>query len=143
MNTRAVLERVSAFETVDNDGFERLERIGAEVHFPRGSAILREGECGEAFFVVVSGTLEIQVDDFAESPHRVARLGPGAVFGEGAALTGEPRSATVMAVDHVVALRFEMVSVFGVLKDYPAALEALRRLAVTRAEDLVEAINED
>lgn len=142
MDVRAVLESIEVFSTIDGDGFARLEQVAAEVHFPAGTAILREGETGEAFFVIMTGSAEIEARDFAEAPHAVARLGPGRLFGEGSALTGEPRSATVIAVEPVAALRFEMVSVFGILKDYPTALQALRRLAVDRAEDLLERVKD-
>lgn len=142
MTPREALEHVEAFASIDADGFDRLERIGAEVRFPEGTAVVSEGEVGDAFFVVLEGALEITARDFAGTPQPVARLGAGTVFGEGSALTGEPRSASVVAVEPVVALRFEMVPVFGVLKDYPSALEALRRLAVHRVETLIERVSE-
>lgn len=137
-----MLEGIEVFASIDEAGFERLENVGATVSFPQGATILQEGEPGDAFFVVLSGLAEIETKDFAEATTAIAQLGPGRLFGEGAALTGEPRAATVTAAEDVKALRFEMVSVFGILKDYPEALNALRRLAVDRAEDLLERVKD-
>jgi NADH:ubiquinone reductase (H+-translocating) len=93
---------------------ERSERVGRE-HFEPGQLIVKEGDRGDAFYTVVQGEVEVvrlggEADD---PPHRaqrgameapddgekvLARLGPGAYFGEEALLTGKPRSASVRAV---------------------------------------------
>lgn len=140
MEVREAIEQVEAFGSLNTEALDRLEQVAQEVHFPAGTAIIREGESGDAFFIVLDGELEIQTVDFAEVTQEVARLGAGSVFGEGAALTGEPRSATVLAANPVVALRFEMVSVLTVLEDFPEAIKDLRRLALLRAEELVQSV---
>lgn len=140
---RAVLESVDVFQTLDAAGFDRLEEVATQVHFATGAAILSEGEIGDDFFVIIDGTAAIEAQDFADEKIPVAELGPGRLFGEGSALTGEPRSATVIASEPMMTLRFEMVAVFGILKDYPEALNALRRLAVVNAESLVATVNSD
>jgi putative ABC transport system ATP-binding protein len=65
-------------------------------HFASGDTIVREGEPGEEFFLVSEGAVEVD-----RANQEVARLGPGDFFGEVALISGEPRNATVAAVDEV------------------------------------------
>jgi putative ABC transport system ATP-binding protein len=65
-------------------------------HYAAGETIIREGEPGEEFFLVSEGEVEVDRAD-----REVARLGPGDFFGEVALISGEPRNATVKAVDGV------------------------------------------
>jgi putative ABC transport system ATP-binding protein len=65
-------------------------------HFASGDTIIREGEPGEEFFLVSDGAVEVD-----RANQEVARLGAGDFFGEVALISGEPRNATVVAVDDV------------------------------------------
>ena len=65
-----------------------------------GEAIVRQGEPGDRFYLVDSGTLAVHADG-----RELARLGPGDCFGEIALLRGTPRMATVTAVEPVLPLR--------------------------------------
>jgi len=65
-------------------------------HYAAGETIVREGEPGAEFFLVSDGEVEVDRAD-----REVARLRPGDFFGEVALISGEPRNATVVAVDGV------------------------------------------
>jgi serine/threonine-protein kinase len=78
------------------------------LHLPRqafaaGSLVIREGDTGEAAYIVVSGRCRAfrNVDGQKEP---LATMGPGDVFGEMALLLDEPRAASVEAVDAVTLL---------------------------------------
>src|SRR5947209_2068760 len=72
-----------------------------QVHFEPGDFIIRQGDVGDQFYVIVSG----EVDVFKEMPNgekaHLARLGQGEFFGESALLTGRRRNATVQASSRV------------------------------------------
>ncbi|MBK6685355.1 MAG: cyclic nucleotide-binding domain-containing protein [Deltaproteobacteria bacterium] len=131
------------FSLLDRDGQRRLAQIAKEIRFAPGTVVMHEGEEGQAFFLLLTGMLRVEAADFTESNRHVATLMPGAVFGEIAALTGEPRTATITAAAESVALEFEIVGVFNLLKDYPQALAELKRLGVQRSEDLLAKMNEE
>jgi CRP-like cAMP-binding protein len=139
----AFIARSKIFGLLDEEGRERLARIAQPLEFPAGTVVFKEGEHGDAFYCTLSGTLKVVANDFAETEKHVATLMGGSVFGEIAALSGEPRTATVTAQSDVKALKFEIVAVFAVLKDYPKVLASLNRLGVQRTEDLLSKVMEE
>ncbi len=62
-----------------------------------GAVICREGEEGDRFFVIESGTVVV-TGDLGGSSRELARLGPGEFFGEIALLGGGRRTAGVVAL---------------------------------------------
>ena len=72
---------------------QRLERV----HVEAGEVVVRQGDAGDRLFLVASGRLRVFVED-DDGPRVLRELGSGAALGELALLTGEPRSASVVAV---------------------------------------------
>ncbi len=83
---------------LSNAAIEGLRPSSSVLLFSEGESVVRKGETGTAFYVVVSGEVEIrlQAEDGRTLP--LSRLGPGATFGEMALLRDEPVSADVVAV---------------------------------------------
>ncbi len=79
---------------------ERTQVVN-QVHFEPGDFIIRQGDVGDQFYVIVSGEVEV----FKELPNgekaHLAKLGKGEYFGESALLTGRRRNATVQASSRV------------------------------------------
>lgn len=66
-----------------------------ENEYPDGAAILKQGQAGAQFHIVLSGTLDIRLTQEVEVS--VAKLERGQFVGEMSCLTGEPVSANVVA----------------------------------------------
>ena len=69
---------------------ERMERR----QLAPGESVLRQGECGDRFYVVLSGLLSVRQE--ARGERGVLR--PGDYFGEVALVMDVPRTATVSAL---------------------------------------------
>jgi len=85
-------DRGSLFSRLPEATRARIEASARPATFPAGSWLVREGDVADTLFVLVSGRAEVLVG--GES---VRELGPGAVLGELALLTGGRRSASVRA----------------------------------------------
>lgn len=98
---------------------ECAERMKRE-YFAPGEAIIRQGEIGDKFYMIESGSME--VSGVKEGvPFAGIVLGVGDFFGEVALLTGAPRNATVIAR--------EPVTVFTLAKEhFDAALARSKTL---------------
>ncbi len=77
----------------------KLEQVGREVAFPSGTCIVRQGEPPNHFYVIKSGRLQVFRETADGIRTDLTELGPGDYFGEVALVTGQPRTASVEAVE--------------------------------------------
>jgi CRP-like cAMP-binding protein len=80
---------------------EQLAKLAARMErqeVPQGQALVREGEWGDRFYVVLTGMLSVTQESRGER----ALLRPGDCFGEVALVMQVPRTATVTAVTPAV-----------------------------------------
>lgn len=93
-----LIRGVSLFSDLDDKTATRLAGEFVERHFDVGAAIATEGSDGLNFFIVASGDASVTVQG-----NEVAKLGPGASFGEIALVDKSARSATVTATSPMIA----------------------------------------
>lgn len=93
----------------------------ARVHtYSRGETIIRHDDEGDSMFIVHAGTVSVRVPDESQQGwQEVAVLAGGDVFGEMALLTGETRTADVVALSDVVAVEIAKDALQPVLLDHP------------------------
>jgi small-conductance mechanosensitive channel len=131
-----VLSRLREVDILSPLSEESRETIaaGTRVHFySKGETILRHAAAGDSMFVVHSGTASVRLpDDSDQGWHEVAQLGAGTVFGEMALLTGETRTADVVALTDVTALEIGKDALQPILSDHPNLVEAMTAKVVQR-----------
>jgi HD-GYP domain-containing protein (c-di-GMP phosphodiesterase class II) len=88
--------------------------------FARGETVFREGDPGDSLFVVRSGLLHV-VRPSVDPDVVLDRLLAGQVFGELAALSEGPRTASVIAIRESSAVEITKSSLDAVLDQHPAA----------------------
>lgn len=99
--------------------------------FDDGARIVREGEPGRAFYVLVSGRVRVEKASPA-GPRRLAVLDEGAFFGEMALLDDGPRTASVVAEGPVEVLEIDRARLDALVARHPAVGKALRRFYEAR-----------
>jgi cGMP-dependent protein kinase len=81
---------------------KKIAEAMEEVKFRAGTVIVRQGDEGDRFFLLASGTVSVTRKEAPEqSAAEMMRLKAGDYFGERALITDEPRAATVTAVTDV------------------------------------------
>ncbi len=98
--TRELLRRVSIFAHLGDDEFEALARLVETREVPAEALVVGEDDAGDALFVLARGRVKVVL--YGESGReiilRVFRR-PGDFFGEMSLLDGQPRSASVLAME--------------------------------------------
>jgi CRP/FNR family transcriptional regulator, cyclic AMP receptor protein len=129
MDDIAALKQVPLFSFMDDDEVAGIRAIMDSTTYAPGKVIIREGEPGDHFFVVVQGQVQFLVLDAGGREIMVDQVGPGGFFGELSMLTGEPRSARVKAIDKVTTLALDRTEFFDFLQQHPdAAIDVLKVL---------------
>lgn len=118
-----VLKDLPLFESVPS---RHLRRIPARIkRYSRGEPIVRAGDPGNAFYVILDGTARV-----VPTGRRPITLKAGDSFGEMALLDGAPRSADVTADSEVTAMVVGRAAFAKLLRREPQiALVLLRTLA--------------
>lgn len=98
----AWLRRCPLFRPLSLAQLEQLAAGTTEAAFADGAVIIRQGDVGDAFYLVTEGRVEVRQDGAL-----LDTLGPGGSFGELALLRDVPRTATVSAIGAVSCYRIE------------------------------------
>jgi CRP/FNR family transcriptional regulator len=119
MGHRAALQEALAavplFTACSRRDLQIIARHMEVLAVPAGTAIMREGDHGDAFYVVLDGRAVVESRGKA-----VGRLMPGDQVGELALLDPAPRSATVTAVDDMTLGVIDARTFAAVVRDVPA-----------------------
>ncbi|MCU0690663.1 MAG: mechanosensitive ion channel family protein [Polyangiaceae bacterium] len=135
-------ERLSSLQQVD---FLRplpittLERLAASASrrlYAHGEVLIRQGDEGDALFILRHGEVSVLVGREGGSTAEVARLERGAFFGEMSLMTGERRSATVRATSDCEVLVVSKQDLRPILEESPALVEVIGAVLAERAERL-------
>ena len=103
--------------------------------FARGETIVREGEAGDSFYLVERGVIAVTIrSSDGAGAQTLSRMLPGDYFGEMSLLTGEPRSANVVAESDVIVLEIGRAAFEQILIANPALLEPISQIAAHRQE---------
>jgi CRP-like cAMP-binding protein len=107
-----VLGRLNLFSHLDSGLLRRLAERASVDHWSQDAVIVRQGDHGDRFFIVLDGVATVSVD---ETP--VGEVRPGDQFGEIALLHGVPRTATVRTSRPSTTLSLDQADFSGALRD--------------------------
>jgi small-conductance mechanosensitive channel/CRP-like cAMP-binding protein len=134
-----VLPTTTLFKDLSEGETRVLARSVFIQRFGSGEDLLREGEGGDFFFMLLEGSCSVLVAGANGSPIHVASVGPGAVVGEMALLAGATRTATVRAASEVLVARIGKSALTNLLELRPDLLESFARYAAEKARAIEDA----
>lgn len=90
-----------------------------------GDVILKQGDPGTAFYVLARGSVKVVREDDDGQKHELAKLHDGAIFGEMALVSAQPRSANVVATDDCDLLEFDREALQAAASEVGTVAQAL------------------
>jgi CRP-like cAMP-binding protein len=109
-----VLGEIPLFAGLSKRQRSRIASIAKTRQFRPYTTIVRAGDRGEAFYVVLDGTVIVKPPG-----KRAAKLGPGEFFGELALLDGAARTASVEAQTDVTLILLGRTGFRKIIEDEP------------------------
>jgi CRP-like cAMP-binding protein len=125
------IRHVPLFSQCSKRELAQIASIADEIDLREGKVLIREGERGREFFVLLEGNAEVTKDG-----RKINTVGPGDFFGEIALVSHSPRTATVTATSPVHTLVITERSFARLLEEQP---EIQRKVLVALAERLAPA----
>jgi zinc transporter ZupT len=100
-----------------------------------GEILFRAGDAGDALYIVGRGKVEVLTEPGPGNAacSSIAALGEGHAFGEMSLLSGEPRTATIRAVEDTTLLRIAKQDFEQLVAADPELAEAVQRISHQRA----------
>jgi CRP/FNR family cyclic AMP-dependent transcriptional regulator len=102
-----LLSRTSLFAGLAADDMEVCAAAFDEAHYAKGAAIFVRGDPGTHLYLVEKGRIRLSISTLDDHKLTVRHAAAGELFGEIAALDGEPRSADATAISAATVHRLE------------------------------------
>jgi CRP-like cAMP-binding protein len=126
------------FADVPHYFFRRLQSRLRRRQYPAGGIVISEGDPGDSIFLLTKGSVRVLVIGGHGRALEIRRLDAPDFFGEVAALSGRPRSATVIAVTECELLEIERSALDRLLEARPAARPILEGASEGRSHSAEE-----
>jgi small-conductance mechanosensitive channel/CRP-like cAMP-binding protein len=137
---RKMLDAMPLFAPLSDAEKDELARSMRYAPFARGEVITRQGAEAHWLYLLEEGTASVRVSD-GVAEKEAAQLKDGSFFGEMSLLTGDPRTATVVAVTDVECFRLDKASFQRIVERRPEVTKEIATIvAARRAEQ--EAVRE-
>ncbi len=134
----AIVERLSAvdiFAPLSSEETAMLAQAATSHVFAPGETVIRGGDPGSSMFVVHNGRVSVQVNENGRA-RTVATLSDGAFFGEMALFTGEPRVASIVAIEETEVLEIGHAAMKRIFDNNPDLVESLSHIIAERRQAL-------
>ncbi|TLY20227.1 MAG: mechanosensitive ion channel, partial [Nitrospirae bacterium] len=135
------LRRIDFLSVLSPEDLESIAQRAAERVYLPGEAVVRQGDAGAEFFIILAGTAEVRRGE-GDKLATVATLNAMQFFGEMSLLTGEPRSATVVAQTKLEVVVITKAALERPIMGNPLLAERIGTVLAERKSEL-EAIQEN
>ena len=125
------------FSSLKPEELDHLASLATWLPIAPGAVVFREGDPGDALFVVVTGLVRIDVAT-TSGEIMLNTLGPGEIFGEIAVLDGRGRTATVTASIATQLVKIGRQEFLEFLEDFPLFTKVLLQILASRVRMTVQ-----
>ena len=131
-----LLEDVPLFSSLKKKNLESIVNASTKRSFDAGDVIARLGDRGVAFYLILSGQVEVR-----RGKKALSKLGRGQFFGE-MALFEQPRSADVITAEKTTCLLLTSWAFQGLLSSHSDVAISVIKELVHRLRDTSKALSE-
>jgi CRP/FNR family cyclic AMP-dependent transcriptional regulator len=114
----SALREVPPFAMLEEKKLKLLAFVSELLTYKAGSTVLKQGEAGDAAFVLIDGLIEVSIaNDDGSSFNR--EMGQHTFFGEIAVTKNTLRAATITAKTDIVALKISKDALYDLIAQEP------------------------
>jgi CRP-like cAMP-binding protein len=132
MKASDLLKQHALFAKLSDDDIDTLAPSTRVKTYKTGQMIIMEGRVGAAFFIIVSGNVEVVKGIASEKPEVLSSMGPGDFFGEIATMKHVTRSASVRALTETQCLVIQRLHFDSYIERFPDLLAKVESALAAR-----------
>jgi CRP/FNR family transcriptional regulator/CRP/FNR family cyclic AMP-dependent transcriptional regulator len=136
------LARTALLRDLTDEDLGHIVGLAHRRTFRRGEVVFHQGDAGDALHIVETGRLKVIVYGESGSETVLSILGPGESFGELALIDGEPRSATVQALEPAQTVSVRRDEFLALLRTHPETNERLLVALVAKIRQLTDTVSD-
>ncbi len=123
------LKRTPLFAKVEPAKLKLMAFAAERMQFRAGEEMFHQGDSADAAYIILAGRADVLVDT-ASGPLKVTEVGRDALVGDIGILCDVPRTATIVAIEDLIALKISKDLFFRMVSDFPSiSIEVMRVLA--------------
>ncbi len=131
-NRLTLLQEIDIFQPFSEKAKLYLSKRMRAHRFSSGQTVVRQGEAGDSLFIIVEGTVSVQIRKEDAQIIEVARLGAGNFFGEMALLTGQDRTATIVTLNETYLFEIIKEDILPLLQRQPTVSKLISQVLTER-----------
>ncbi len=132
-----MIAKVSLFSNLSQKQLKSIAKSGTERGFDSGHVIIKEGEKGVGFYLILDGKVEVR-----KKGKILSTLSAGEFFGEMGLIDDQPRSADVVAVSSTTTFCLSPWSFAGAVTGNPEIALKMMRVLINRLRTSSKALTE-
>ncbi len=128
----AVLRPLAVFAPLSDAQKQQLAQNATLERYTTGETLVRQGDAGDSLFLLRSGQVRVEQRTEGGAVVPLVTMGPEEFFGEMSLLTGEPRSASVIAETETEVVMVDKAAFAAVIAADASIVEALSEALAVR-----------
>ena len=142
MERLLTLKQIPLFKDLSLEQLEAVHQIAEEVEFLEGEVIMREGDRGDQLYLMIEGRVRVYLHYRERNERALNEQSAGTYFGEMAVLSGEKRTATVVASERCRMLSLDGDSLRELLSQMPEISFEIFKVLVARVRRAEQELSE-
>jgi small-conductance mechanosensitive channel/CRP-like cAMP-binding protein len=126
------LQQVELFSTLRDEELAEIAEHLVYTPFAQGDVIMRQGAIAHWLYIIISGDADVFLELPDGGRRRIDSIHGGCFLGEMGLMTGDPRSATVIAQSEVLAYRLDKASFQKILDKRPELAVEISNILASR-----------
>ncbi len=149
IKNKVLLEKIPIFMSLSDNDLEEISENAERVHFEKDDYIIKQNDKGDSLYVINDGVVSVYLDNENNEKVFLAKLGVSDYIGEGSLLTGEPRSANVIAETPCIVIKVSKEIIKDIFAknpdvyDYVADILAQRKIKLNMKKNESEKYQND
>ena len=115
------LKKVIPCRVMTPEDFQFFIGSSELLKYEDGELIVKQGSVDQSFYAVVSGSVQVMVEETGGKDVYISTIGAGEVFGEAGIFLKVPRTANVLSLDDSIILRISREAVMKFIRQYPVS----------------------